>query len=59
VVKLEQNFDIVIDLEDIFNSIIKNNPDLTPEQRVEVWQYINDAWDKIIEESERVQCLNV
>lgn len=58
-VKLEQNFDIVIDLEDIFNSIIKNNPDLTPEQRVEVWQYINDAWDKIIEESERVQCLNV
>jgi len=59
VVKLEQNFDIVIDLEDIFNSIIKNNPDITPEQRVEVWQYINDAWDKIIEESERAQCLNV
>jgi len=56
---LEQNFDIVIDLEDIFNSIIKNNPDITPEQRVEVWQYINDAWDKIIEESERAQCLNV
>jgi len=56
---LSDEFDIVIDLEDIFNSIIKNNPDLTPEQRVEVWEYINEAWDKIISESERVQCLNV
>lgn len=55
----KEEFDIIVDIEDIFNSIIKNNPDLTPSQRVVVWEACNKAIEDIINESERVTCLDV
>lgn len=56
---MEDDFDVIVDIEDIFNAIIKSNPDLTAEQRVAVWEICKETIDEIEKESERVACLNV
>ncbi len=55
----DEDFYITVDIEDIFNSIIKSNPDLTSEQRVAVWEICKETIEEIEKESERVTCLNV
>lgn len=56
---MTEEFDVTLDVEDIFNAVIKKNPNLTAEQRVQVWGLIEKAIDGMIQESERVTCLNV
>lgn len=55
----DEDFDVIVDIEDIFNAIIKSNPDLTPEQRVAVWEICKETINEIEKESERVTCLDV
>jgi len=45
--------------EDIFKDIIESNPDLTPEQRIVVWEIVKETCDDINTMKERVSCLNV
>jgi len=56
---IDEDFDVIIDIEDIFNAIIKSNPDLTSEQRIAVWEICKETIDNIEKESERVTCLDV
>lgn len=37
---MDNDFDIIIDIEDVFNAILKSNQNLTPEQRIMLWDFV-------------------
>jgi hypothetical protein len=50
---------VKLNSEDIFNDIIENNPNLSPLERVVIWEKCMEIVDEIDRASERVTCLNV